>query len=311
VAQPIIFRGYKDAIGDGDQGRTGADGNGPLDTTNMPEIASANNQVRTTSFIIYEAIKFTGKTSGAALTFTAGNPKGVVVKQCVVICTNTGKAVETYEETAVLDCDLQAGSSGTGAINLAPRCLLYGSRIDGNTATAGVNIINAQPLIIGNTIWNATVAINCDITGNSLTHIIGNTIYDCTDAIKLRNVAITDLMFIINNHITDCSGEMINNPYIGTAAHPLLISHNRTRDITSGNGDVADWPVFDAVTTDVGDKDTDYEDADAEDFRLKTSAAGVAKGVIPPENIGAYELPAGGGGGGGSGSPGNMSGGLQ
>jgi hypothetical protein len=313
VAQPIILRGYKTDIGDGDQGRTGADSNGPLGTTNMPEIGQGANQINTQPYVIWEALNFTGFSGTlAALDFAQGTIAGSGIKQCVVLPANAlAEGVVFDAECFALDCDIAAGgASAAYAVSLKARCLVYGCRIDGNGGAAGVEAAQGSVSVISNAIWNATRGINGDggMAGTSV--ICRNTIYDCTDAIVLDNSAVTDLMYIIDNHITDCSGKMISNPYIGTAAHPLLISHNRTRDITSGNGDVADWPVFDAVTTDVGDKDTDYEDADADDFRLKSTAAGVAKGVLPPGNIGAYELPAGGGGGGLLVHPG-MSGGMR
>jgi hypothetical protein len=104
-------------------------------------------------------------------------------------------------------------------------------------------------------------------------------------------------MYVLDNHITDCSGDAFVNPYAATADTPILAIRNRTRD----NGEVfgsgfGDWGTvaLNHVTTDTGGAETDYVNAGSGDLNLISGAPGVGTSLMPYRNIGALTGAGGG-----------------
>lgn len=277
VTQLICVRGYNSAIGDLDtQGR---DSDTPLDVTNFPVI-TVTGIIAPSAYNLWQNIHITGAV--ATYNFGSTSVDNYAFMSCKFTQTGTGLALLMDNNCTLINCDAEATASNHGNILSGDNnIVLIGCRIEG-AATSGT------PRLA--TFVNAAV-INCAFLGTSscvgvyveqsslLWAIVNNTFYACGTAIQTPNAAISVMVPIVNNHVTDCA-EYLDNLYSGTANHIVLEAYNRTRDNTTPRtGISAESLLVGEVTTDTGGAETDYVNAPAGDITLIPTAPAIDAGM--------------------------------
>lgn len=299
IGSPIWIRGYKDNIGDGDQGRT-VNGTGPLDVSNMPSVTYVGQRISTNvAYLILESlsIEHTNSLNGVTL---AGNYN--IVKGCNITSTGTG-GTSTLLSTVgnsflCLCCDIiNIASNAVAGLVLGGNIkfqFAYGCRVK---CVGGTAISSNRDTVIKCLVYDSA-------TGVEFTSQYGQgaaiecTVQNCTVGISSADsVNNTHTAFAIMCHITDCTTGFVNF-HIATNPVPMIRAFNRYRDNVSGDDDggFGDWPDWNAVVTDTGAQATDFEDYASADFRLIDGAAGDGAGVLATD-IGAHKAIDTGGGG--------------
>lgn len=296
---PIIYRGCKNAIGNGYQGRT--NGNGPLITTNMPSIAynSTFRLTTTGAFTVWESLNISGLVSTAVIAQGTDS----VLCGCKVnnASTNAGAAGVAPSSRSIVfnnDVELTGASGGGQAINGgAVRSRIIANRIKGGPGI-GISLSTAENVIIVlNTIFaSGGNHIVVTATGGSPVIVLNSLVGGSADAIDIVT-GNTVLQCIIGNMITDNAGYGID---LNNAAVAAFLAYNRTRDNTLGATHLGDdWVAatsFGHVTTDTGGPETDYQDSAGNDYRLIGASPAKAAGVPQHLDIGALQRAEGGGG---------------
>jgi hypothetical protein len=301
TTSPIRICGYASTRptisthGDGYLGRT--NGNGSLITTNMPSITYTTGRCDVTgSFILVEALKFTGATNGAAtavLKFVTGNNR--VAKRCSITNTSTSAntvgvmLLSTNDFLIDSDVSLTGASGATSAVNVQSSSKVIGCRITGGPA-AGIQItVNSAPFILFNTIFSSTGNGIASTTTGSVIMAVGNTIVaGGADGINIATGS-TFLQCFVNNMITDNTGDGIDMVSTSNAA---FVSNNRFRDNANTYNNAGDWITstkYDDVTSGAGT--SDYVNAAGNDYNLKWSSPGRGAGSPLYADIGALQAP--------------------
>ncbi|MFQ5409240.1 MAG: hypothetical protein ACE5FI_12570, partial [Anaerolineales bacterium] len=292
VTSPIWFRGYTTTIGDGDQGRTNG-GTGALDTTNMPTIdgGASYNLNLATNYVIWESIKTTGALAAGAVMWASG--QDIVFFRSFFECTGTAsiKAVFVGSNTHIIDCDATNTSStaGMAVFISAGQCCVYHCRI---THPTGIGIMLSGagvvfPTIVGCLIYECNVGVQSQYNAGPLPFLVCNTVVDCTTAaIKSQTYNKTTPLIACDNIFTD-NGYIFYDAVVND--HPVFFWRNRTRDNTSANTGIVDWPDdLNAITTDTGGPETDYTDATNDDYTLIATSPAVGVGAWGKADVGAY-----------------------
>lgn len=298
TTSPIILRGYKTAIGDGNQGRTGA--NGALVTTNMPVIAyDATFGLSIGAFTILESLNVSSNNSAPCVTLGTN----CLVRSCKAINASTNASaigIAGNTNAVIFDCDAQLTGASGGSAAVANQgtsgVRVLCNRISGGPAI-GVNCTTNHVVIAGNLIFASTTNhIKVGSAGAPIT-ILFNTLVGATSTGILMTTGSTNLSAIVGNMITDNGAYGMN--WV-SAAGAGLFANNRFRDNTSGDVNLGtDWraaATYGEVTTDTGGPETDYTNSGAGDYTLISASPAKAAGWLPYMDIGALQRQEAGGG---------------
>ncbi|HTK76152.1 MAG TPA: hypothetical protein VL371_12895, partial [Gemmataceae bacterium] len=295
---PVIIRGYGTVIGDGNQGRTSA--NGDLVTTNMPAVTYTSGRLTVTgAWVIVESLNVTGAANASTLSVGTDN----VVKGCKAVNSGTGAgaiALSSNGLRSVLfdnDAQLTGGSGGAAALQHTGAS----GRVLNNRVKSGqaVGIIcQSTPAVVGNVIFVQTgLGISVNSTAGSPL-IYGNTVVGgTTDGIDIVT-GTTGLQCIVNNIITDNGGYAAD---LNSTAVAGFFAYNRTRDNTSGAINLGtDWAAatsYGHVTSGAGT--SDYTNAAGNDYTLISTSPAKGAGWFSYMDIGALQRQESASGGGG------------
>ena len=296
-AAPIIFRGYKTTIGDGYQGRD--NDTGALNTSNMPtiDLGSSYYWDHLKAWWIFESLNITGSLNGS-MVYVEGTGQDSIFKSCSVKNTGTGAsaiALNIQQDVFVYDCDIETGGTHTA---------LYFSGWRGRAIQCRLRAPNGYGAKVNNgdySYFAYCLFYECSYGAYLLTGSANYVdFYGCT-FVDIKKDAIGTqsdqryIVGIINCMATD-NGRFVNL----YAQNPTFIVNARTRDNTSANNNLGDWPIYNEVTTDTGGQETDYADASNDDYTLIASSPAVGEGPRSKADIGAYPNRGAFGGGGGS-----------
>lgn len=311
VTSPIRIVGYNSVrptlttAGDGYLGRTGANLNKTLDTSNMPNLSYTVNfkPILTGSFISFETIKVSGNQNTTQTTVTIDS----VVKSCVFVNANTGAltvGLQINTRCSALDCDafLTGASGGTSAFATSSGTsgiLFFGCHGKTTSTTAAAFSTIGAAIYVNCIGYQSGIGLSLAVAVAGGSRVIGCTFYgNAGDGIKCLT-GTTGLGLIANNIITDNGGYGINLIDVNNG---FVLYGNRTRNNTSGaiNGGT-DWvnaSNWQSVTTDTGGASSDYLDPINGDFLLIRSSPAAFAGVPRTKSFGAFEAvsPAQGGG---------------
>lgn len=293
---PIRLIGCKTTIGDGYLGRTNA--NGPLITTNMPTITyTSTGRLTIGSMAIIETINITSAASTGTLNLTGTDN---TVRACnITNSANNAASVACIAATAeILDCDMACTNASTGALAVlnmtAANNVVKGGRFTATSTGVPVVALGAGSPSAG--ISDATIFGGA--TGVSVTTTSGRVTLDgCTiagtagDGVSI--VASSTIRHVVANCcITDNGGYGVN-PNGGAVA----VSNTRFRDNVSGAINASAWTTatnYGAVTT--GSGTSDYTNAAAGDYTLKSTSPAVGIALPLPASAGALQRAQAGGG---------------
>lgn len=199
-------------------------------------------------------------------------------------CVNTASHSNAYsaslrEHSYADNCDFACTGASCGAAlvqsvgSRAINCVIYQS------ANHGILILSLN-----------TITVNCVIYGHTGYGIYCSTspgayhffVYGCTiyggKGFATADIVYTAPSYIGCCHITDGSGYAFYNP--NATGSPLFLSHNRTRDNSSGLVSWAGDGVFNVggYNSDTGDASDDFKDYANDNFALKLSAIGASLG---------------------------------
>jgi len=308
VAAPIIWRGYNAAIGDLTVAACQSAATLAIDATNFPVIAGgASWTVTAGNYNILEALSLTGSANAVLLVMTGTTQTAILVKVAHSGSGGSVAAVQSGGGNAIINCDFNA--SNTGA---SPFACLYVS------SGSGTRIVATRLRYAGNNGTSAAAylgtgahsLLRCLLIATQKHGVFNNTlspttlIADCTiyatagDAVQGVNGAATGMPLIVNCMVTD-SSRFWNNLNSGTSDRPVMRYWNRTRDNANADVGSADWPVYNAVTTDTGNWSTDFaaDPSGDTDWRLIAASPATGAGQIPGLDIGALQRVATTGGG--------------
>jgi len=269
---PIIFRGYKNEIGDGYLGWTPT---GSLITTNMPSINCG------TDYYLYllsngnliESLNIYGNRVGSYLVVGEGYGTGVY---CCKI-DNSGAGTINYsggsQSGNVSFCELLGGTSlAKGIITTVYGCKFIGSG-SGTAILSSGSVFVSHCLMYG---WGMGVAPSRGIVSFC-------TIANCVN----YGVRITTNRYgsvIVGNMITGC------NVGIGaTGANVASVMYgNRFRDNnTDIDANMGICPDFESITLDLGDDSTDYFNSVINDYRMVKTSQGRLPDAFMWNDVGA------------------------
>jgi len=295
VESPIWYRGYSSSIGDGYQGRT--NDTGDLDVSNMPvidcgasykigDVAAPKDQ------LIFETINFTGAGDNYYILRLDGNYN--LVTRCKFTATgNSGAAVTGLHLRGVTstayNCDFFVPNSGAtnmqGIYARAEGLKIVGCKFN-TPSDHGIQLYQSSYIVIRNNVFyecNDGIYSSQYLTGGDISQ---NTFVNMTsDAINIDRIA--GVVLFENNMITD-NGRAINLPKITGSGSIIVQIHTRTRDNTSADVGIVDWPNYNPITTDTGGQETDYTDASSDDYTLIAASPAVGQGAWSKSDIGAY-----------------------
>lgn len=291
TTSPAIIRGYKDALGDGFQGRTG--GNGALITTHMPVIAyDATFKLTVPAFTLLESLNMSAAINGSTVSLTSPG----AIKSCKITNSSIGAAAAAIiitNSSIVFDCDLEltGASGGLAAVSSTTQTSvrILCCRIKGGPAV-GITFSTGTPIIFGNVIFaSATNHIKATNAAATPT-ILYNTLVGATGTGILMTTGSTSLSAIIGNMITDIGAYGLD--WV-SAAGAAVTGYNRWRDTTSGDVNLGtDWRTATAyadVTTDTGGPETDYTNSGTDDYTLISASPAKAVGWPKYLDIGALQ----------------------
>ena len=274
--QPIIFRGYSSAIGDGYQGRSN-DGKGTLVTTNMPTVSYTTGRFNASakSYIVLESIIFSASGLDDEVLDLGGS---CFVKSCSITNSNSSANANGIKggaaNGAVIDCDVTcSGATSRAAIEIAAT----GWRVLGNrlkcVGGAGV-LANANRAVVSlNQIFGSVDGIK-GLTSMAAWEITAlfNTIYGCTTGVNLPSGVVSNIAVLLGNIISTCTTGIS----VGTDG-PVIGAWNRLIGNTSDTATITDWHTgthWSPTATAGGD----FRDAPNADFRLQATSPALKAG---------------------------------
>jgi hypothetical protein len=291
VSAPIVLRGYNSSIGDLDGQGRGSDG--LLNTTNMPDVTITATWTPS-PFCICQNIDFTGALSAALISSTAADTFGFVNCRLQNTQNNASAALLVGDNRVKLvNCDFACTQASHGSmVDCDEDTFVYGCTFD--TGCDSATALRADSCVAINAVFIGCGSPNTGI-GIYITNFIGtgiavishSTFYNWGTAIATPNLAVTiEWLICIDNHITDCT-KYIDNLYSATADIAVIEMNNRTRDNTTPRTGVLSAVLGAEVTTDTGGIETDT--VSETNLRLIYGAAGVAEGMMPDTDIGAFQ----------------------
>ncbi len=297
-ASVICWRGYNLLIGDLENSGWNADGS--LNVTNYPVITCTGTQshgANANKYNLFQNLVYVGSVNSRLFGSTA------VDKVFVVECkfTNTAnhasaRATQFDNGCTFTNCDFACtGASHNFVTQLDNSALYYDCRFTGTETSEILCSIDTGSVyncvFIGPGIGISHLSAISQGSG-----ICGNTFYNLTTAIEAPDVIPSTLMLLANNHCTDCTNYIVSL-HSASADMAVMEVNNRTRDNGTARTGIGNGCVIGEVTTDTGDKDTDYTDADNDDMTLIDGAPGVETGLRQHRDIGGLQRAAGSGGG--------------
>ena len=285
---------------------TRTNGNGPLITTNYPDITYSSGKFTSKAFVLLRSVKIT---STGAATGAYTDAVNAVIEGCRVENSATGvnsDAILNSNISVIINNDIlfTASSGGLCAIKVGTSSRILFNRITcsgGNTAPGiKVDITSQTPVVIGNQVFcTAAHAIHV-VTTSGQVLLLGNTCVDATGTshgIYFATGA-TGLNAVINNQLTD------NGAYgmkAEDAACGIYSVFNRTaRNASGADAGAVDWldaTSFGNVTTAQagGDEATQRTNEYVSpgttnfDYRLKPASYALGAGNLPGQAIGALQ----------------------
>ncbi len=274
ATSPIITRGYKTVIGDGNQGRT--NGTGPLITTHMPTVNCGAYQVLPgKNYLVFNSLLITDTTNAVFVFDLRGSDYSNIIN-CNVFST-LGYGIRIGVRCCAIDNDCDTPNASWYALY----CDGIGGYVAMNRVSAGsakgIGVYADSCVIANNLIYRcAHAGITIFGTAKNVT-IINNTVVD-NGKDGVESTIACDSLVIINNQITDNGYYGIDNN-VGATNCPILLTNNRI--IGNGSGAIlgqGDWPDYGTIT------DTTYEDYTFNiDIRVITGdASGMRVGMYQP-----------------------------
>jgi hypothetical protein len=289
ITAPIVIRGYSSSPGDLDGQGRGSDG--LLDTTNMPDIAITSAWTPAV-YCFLQNLDVSGALSSYLISSTTIDGWGCFNCRFVNTQNNISAGTVRCDDYFILaNCDCSCtGASHATVVDCDSDSYIIGCRILATLDTATLLQLNRGHVIDSVFIGpgNTSIGIKFELT-LSLSSVLRCTIYNCGTAIQLPNSAQGPLMFgICNCHITDC-GQYIDNLYSATADMSAFEMNNRLRDVggAAARDGILSTVLAAEITTDTGGIETDT--VSTTNMRLIYGAPGVAKGMMPDTDIGAYQ----------------------
>lgn len=324
VGNGIVYEGVDSSWNSITPSRTGAGGNGPLDDTDCPVIACGSHYMSFTvasCFHIFKNIKFTASNTSAI--FNSSATDSGIVMGCVYEQAGSGSAVRCVNldnEWTFYNCDFECSGSialyvvdADSYLHMVHCRIIYSGSGTCSNLVMGTSINVIVGCLLANTGSGTCKRGYYDPSASNVRTFHYNTIYNCTKGHEIVNAAVTAWrgLWAIGNNFVDCGTDFYNG-YVARA-NPIIAMGNMHGDYVTGKyvsyGGFVDLVDGDIEITD-GSADTDFENASAGDFRLKTTADAFEAGIVPPWSIGAYQSIDQGGGGGMMVQPG-MSGGAN
>lgn len=293
VMSPLTLRGYNIVTGDLNAGTL--DDYGNLIITGHPNIVYTAGDFRfrlvSGSYIVVQNLAFENSFNGAsALQVSQGN---AVVQNCYFnnLSTGVSAAMLTHQSANArfINCHTAPHPSSNGVgFNCISTATYYGCRI---VNFGGIGMRSASAGVVVSPFHCIIATKRAGISIDHATSTIQGanvTIYGGTHGISITGTNSSPAHFLLNSHITDCSGYAItfNNSISGG----IVTINNRYRD--NGSGDLngsQEWHygvAIKTVSTDAGDATSDYTSPTNYDFKLLNSAAGY-QGGLNKINIGA------------------------
>lgn len=295
TTSPIVLRGYKTTIGDGNTGRT--NGNGALTVTNMPVISfDATFKLTVLGATILESLNISTNNSATSVSLGAN----CVVRNCKIANPSNNSAAGIFTATAgpsvIIGNDLLLTNANAASVNINGSNITH--RIIANRLQGGIAISTTSGHIISafNVFLGTTTHIRTTSAAGMVTSISDDLQGASADGVAIVTTS-TALHCFANGMLTDNGAFGIN---FTSAAAEAVIASMRYRDNTSGPTNLGtDWvsaTSWDIVSTDTGGPETDYTDAATQDFRLISASPAKAAGILPYLDIGALQRQEAGGG---------------
>lgn len=270
---------------------TGVYDNGPLDTTDYPDI-SMSSEVRWTigDYSILDRLDISvNEASGC----NAGS-NAIVLANCSVTNSYTGARWMIYlgNEGRAINCDFEdAANSGVLYATGGPGNLLYGNRIKINSTnsaskvfTSNLRVACVNNLFIGNSTGTIT-AIDHDWWYGGV--IKNNTFYLIDTCIEAPNKAQNGPYCILDNLVWDCD-KFLTNPY-GASAAQTVITANNAIDTGCTAYDTAGYFNRINAKDDTTLSASPFVDAANDDFNLANSHALIGASLMPYMDVGALQ----------------------
>lgn len=297
TTSPNVIRGYKTTPGDATLGRiTG----GALDQSSMPTIAFGATFrfiLSGGTHLVLEALKVTGSVANSLVIIGVDS----LATNCVIENASTSASAigiaANNATSEVIGNDVTLSNGVAGSIGISTTSVCCHNRVK-NAGGTGISIEATTKPCAHNTVFESGIGISTTSTTTAYS-LMNNTIVNCSgDGIDIVT-STTAIQTIIGNHITGCGGYGID---FNTSTCSKVLVNNRFRDNTSSNinGD-GDWGLGTNqlnITSDDTDA-LDFTDQSADDYSLKTGAAGARRGLAYLSNIGSEGTPASGGSSGG------------
>jgi hypothetical protein len=311
----VTYRGYNSSIGDLDLVQRNTDGT--LNTTNFPVI-TVTGIIQPLGYTNFKNLSFTGALSSVLLGNNSADDWGLI--SCTIVNSQnhaSASCVQFDNSSYLIGCDLTCSGPAHGYIVDSDETFtMVGCRVK---TTANSNMLQCNEGVVLDSVFIGNTAtpvgsgfVPSAWTGtNNIAH--GNTFIGLDTAIKLPNAApATQLAFIGNNHVTDCT-TYINSLYSGTANTAIIEYYNRTRDNGTARTGIGDGVLQGEIASGTtGDPTTDFVASASANYHLLVSSPGWGKSIMGGD-IGAHQYtttpPTAGAAGGDNGA--NLSGGFQ
>lgn len=284
AASPIVIRGCDASWNPIVPTRT--NGIGALVTTGWPTITYTSGQLAPNKgYLIFRGLVITGAKSGATVDLAQISDS---IFDCSITNTaNNASAVALYRSNgsvngATVNCDISA--TGSSAL-----CAFRQAAGAGRITDCRITAPNGTSVVLDSS--SSSAYVRCLFFGGAIGFLSNSTarvsfLFDScvfygfsTVAYRSGNSALTTQPLFVNCAVTD-NAQGFDSEYAGTANIGILRHTNRTRDNTSADSGFADYPIFNAVTTDTGGPETDYLDAANGDFRLAQGSPAIGAGLM-------------------------------
>ena len=296
---PITGIGYNTVRGDLTTTATYAGthlANGFLDDTIMPLVDLEGFNIACGTHTHFLGINFTGTRAAAQISVGAASS----MFRCKLHNASTSaNAVTVTNAASLIDSEMSSVGAAGGWTTTSGNALFLKSCRVTSTNAGGVLCTASVFTSINSVLYRLATGQS----GLAISHsnpnllVANNTFYNIAGAgIIVANVAMTNPnIILINNQVSGCE-QFANNDRLLTQVLRLFSLHNRIRDtVTPYIGWQTNSGINDITTADTDANE--YEDADNNNFRLKSGAAGIAKGLPAPATIGAFTFHGEGGGG--------------
>lgn len=291
VAAPIVFRGYHETVGDLDGRVRNADTT--LNTTDFP-VLTLSAAIVPSPFCVLQNILINNTGNIASALINSGTVDYFYMIGCSVLCSSnhaSARILTIDNYSYLISCDFECSGAAHGSVVVMGNnavvfdCRFKGVDTDALLTVEGGAVISS--VFIGNGESGANTGIS-QIGSNQLV-LLGNTLYHCTIGISAPNEANSNLLLVVNNHVTDC-GEFLKSLYSAANLGAIELN-NRTRDNGTHSTGLLSIVAGEVAGGTTGDISTDYVDAGGTppNLRLITTAPAKGAGLPAYTDIGAFQ----------------------